>query len=200
MTTWTELREDARSVLQDDQTPFSVSDRLMLRYANYGLTWITTRHAPTLAASISVVNGVFPLPIGWLATEAVYADEKPQHIDQLPLDGPYPLPGHVVHLDATRMRLGDATLTEVELFYRSRYAPLAADEDEIPVDTHLEEALLYYIIARGFSQRAGGSANLDQFDRKSDSGKPTDNPLLQMADHYLKGARLVLDTYPQRTV
>lgn len=200
MTTWEELREDARGILQDDQAPYAVTDRLLRRYANYGLNWIATRHSQTLTTTLSVVNGLFPLPAGWLATEAIYAHGEAQQIDQLPLHGPFPLPGHAVHLDPTQIRLGDKTVSEVEFCYRSAYAPLDDDEDEIPVDTHLEEALLYYIAARGFSQRAAGSANLDQFDRKSDSGKPTDNPLLQMADHYMKQARLVLDTYQPRAV
>lgn len=199
MTTWADLREDARSVIQDDQAPYFVSDRLLLRYANYGLGWIATRHAQTVTTTVAVEDGLLTLPPTWLVIETVYADEQPQRIDQLAVDGPYPVPGHVVFLDRTTMRLGDKGVTEAEVCYRSSYPPLA-DADEIPLDAHLEEALLYYVIARGFSQRAGASANLDQFDRRSDSGKPTDNPLLQMADHYLKQARQLLDTYPQRPV
>lgn len=196
-TTWSDLRDDVRAIISDDVEPYTVQDDTLLRYANYGLQWVATRHPRSLRATAPVVDGLATLPDGWRKLDAVYAAQTPVEQRDLSLDGPFPAPGECVVVSDDEIRFGAAT-GEAEIYFQTGYPAIALDDDAIPLPRHLEEALLYYVASRGLSQRAANSANLDQFDRKVDSGKPTDNPLLQMAGHYKQQAESVLASYAQR--
>lgn len=194
---WSELRTDARSLIVDEVVPYKVADRLLLRYANGGLDWMAIRHPLTAKAVLSPVEGIALLPTGWLDVQAVMDSQNGRlEAQQLTLDGAVPL-------SDTYIIIGDALYVDpshgsVTLYYTTSYPKLQADEDVVPLPNGLEEALLYYVASRALSQRAATSANLDRFDRRTDSGKPTDNPLLQMARDYLDLAQRVRDAYPQK--
>lgn len=194
---WSELRTDARSLVVDEVVPYKVSDRLLLRYANGGLDWIAIRHPLLHSAVLPVTGGAAALPLGWLDVVSVMeADGGQLTAQQLVLDGATPAAGRYVLIgDGLRVT---STQTRVTVYYTTRYPALMQDADVVPLPSGLEEALLYYLASRGLSQRAATSANLDRFDRRSDAGKPTDNPLLQMARDYLDLAERVRNAYPQR--
>jgi hypothetical protein len=194
---WSELRADARSLVVDEVAPYKVSDRLLLRYANGGLDWIAIRHPLLQSAVLPVAGGTVTLPVGWLDVVSVMdADGGQLTAQQLVLDGATPAAGrYVIAGDALRVA---ASHSNVTVYYTTSYPVLVQDEETVPLPSGLEEALLYYIASRGLSQRAASSANLDRFDRRSDAGKPTDNPLLQMARDYLDLAERVRNAYPQR--
>lgn len=194
---WSELRTDARSLVVDEVVPYKVSDRLLLRYANGGLDWIAIRHPLLQSAVLPVTGGTAALPVNWLDVVSVMdADGGQLTAQQLVLDGATPGAGaYVIAGDGLRVA---STHTRVTVYYTTGYPVLMQDEDVVPLPSGLEEALLYYLASRGLSQRAATSANLDRFDRRSDAGKPTDNPLLQMARDYLDLAERVRNAYPQR--
>lgn len=194
---WSELRTDARSLVVDEVVPYKVSDRLLLRYANGGLDWIAIRHPLLHSAVLPVTGGTATLPAGWLDVVSVMDTDGGQlSAQQLVLDGATPAAGRYVIVGDT-LRVA-STHTRVTAYYTTGYPVLTQDEETVPLASGLEEALLYYIASRGLSQRAASSANLDRFDRRSDAGKPTDNPLLQMARDYLTLAERVRNAYPQR--
>lgn len=194
---WSELRADARSLVVDEVAPYKVSDRLLLRYANGGLDWIAIRHPLLQSAVVPVAGGTASLPVGWLDVVSVMdADGGQLSAQQLVLDGATPAAGaYVIAGDVLRVAASHSIVT---VYYTTSYPMLTQDEETVPLASGLEEALLYYIASRGLSQRAASSANLDRFDRRSDAGKPTDNPLLQMARDYLDLAERVRNAYPQR--
>lgn len=194
---WSELRADARSLVVDEVAPYKVSDRLLLRYANGGLDWLAIRHPLLQSAVLPVAGGTATLPVGWLDIVSVMDAKGGQlSAQQLVLDGATPAAAaYVIAGDALRVVASHSSVT---VYYTTSYPMLTQDEESVPLASGLEEALLYYIASRGLSQRAASSANLDRFDRRSDAGKPTDNPLLQMARDYLDLAERVRNAYPQR--
>lgn len=201
MSTYGVFRGAARELAQDTTVEYLVSDDLLLIFANYGIKWISSRHPSLRYATLPLVDAVVTVPSDHIHTMAIYADGQNLVQAHIQHDGPYPLTGHYVKISDAEVAVS-ATITEtsVEVYYlgnRDRIAGTTPSTEQIPVPENLEEALLYYVAGRMMMVRASRAATLDQYDMRIDSGKPTDNPLLQMAAAYHKTAQDILALYAQ---
>lgn len=197
MTTWANFRARLRGIVQDESPPYAVQNDQMLYYTNYGISWCSTRHPIMKHAELPVVAGIVTLPEDLIHIISVMSNDQQVKITDLVMDGANPSRGQCVRISKSQLRLGGSPAS-VELYYDGMHQVLdGTDLDELSVPIFLEEAVLYYAASRSLDERAAASASLDRWDMKIDSGKPTDNPFLQMANQYMRRAESVLHMYAQ---
>lgn len=200
MTIWTEFESLARRIIQDD-IPDSNGDYLissgdLMRYCNYALDWAANRHAPSKRATLDVDPAT---RIALVPSDAYRILSVNSFGVDLRESGSYS-PDHdeYSHVSDLEILVGDVGAETVNMSYLGEWDWIALPSDTIPGPRWLEEALLNYTASLALSQRAVSSGNIGQWDTKVDSGNPEDNPLLRLAEHYMKMAESVLNRRQQR--
>lgn len=200
MTTWTELEGVIRRVIQDDIPDatgnYILSSSDLMRYLNYSLDWAANRHAPLKHVSLTIDTATREVVLPDEAHRILSVNANGTNLDE---SGTYmPKYDEYSVISDTEMLIGDVNALSVEVSYLGEYTWVSTGTDIIPGPRWLEEALLHYVVSRALSQRATSSGNISQWDTKVDSGNPEDNPLLRLAEHYMKLAESVLNRRQQK--
>lgn len=200
MTTWVNFEGFVRRIIQDDipdvNDNYIISSFDLMRYFNYALDWAANRHAPLKHVSLEIdtATRVIALPDDAHRVLAVNANGT-----NLEESGTYmPQYDEYSVISDTEMLIGDVGAKLAEVSYLGEYVWVLVDTDVIPGPRWLEEALLHYVVSRALSQRAASSGNISQWNTKVNSGDPEDNPLLRMAEHYMRLAETVLNRRQQK--
>lgn len=194
MTTWAQLREVIRSItsdIPDGDGNYKIEASILLRYTNHALHTISSRHSDTGVETLTVTNQSAVLPSGCVHVRHCYADG----VELDPTVGNYPRESEYSPVSMTTLRVGDDSLTTVEIVYDKLWTELVDDADIVPVPLWLEEALTFYAASSALAHLASASGDLSQWDTKIDSGNPEHNPLLKLSDFYQKRADTSLMRY-----
>lgn len=183
---WSESRSMIRRVIQDDTLgidgEYSMPDEDLLAYMNFALDWVSNRHPVRMRTTLDVDSSrVITRPSGALRIVSVFGDGK--LLDEV-YDDLYPTPGSWSLVSENEIKIGKIVGTTCQIMYDSSYSHISADDDELPVDNSLAEICFCYATSRSLSARAVSSGNIDQYNTRTDSGNPEDNPLLRLAEHY----------------
>jgi len=85
-----------------------------------------------------------------------------------------------------------------KIYYSASWTKPVDDDDALEPPESTVTALVLFAASYCLLNKATGSANIRQFDTKVDSGQPTDNPLKDMSDFFLRRFELELQRIPTR--
>ncbi len=86
----------------------------------------------------------------------------------------------------------------VILYYAGHWEVPVDDEDVLETPSSLTTPLALYGASYCMLQRASSTGNLKQYDTQVDSGKPTDNPNMDVSNSFLKRYDIELSRLPMR--
>jgi hypothetical protein len=84
----------------------------------------------------------------------------------------------------------------VELYYVAHYPEVVDDDTLITVPRWAREPVTLYCMAIAAESIAMDTGELAQYKSRRDSGDPEDNPLLRLAEHYIKRFYHLLSMHP----
>jgi len=187
MTTWAQTLETVRAIasdIPDGNGDYKIDAAILLRYANFALGTVASRHADTGVEVLSVTSQSATVPEDCAHVRHCYNDG----VELDPTIGNYPKEDEYSLVSRTTLRIGDDSVTSVTIVYDKLYAELVDLMDVIPLPRWLEEAFTFYAASSALAHLATASGDLSQWDTKIDSGNPEHNPLLRLSEFYQKRA------------
>ncbi len=177
---------------------------------------VCTRLPKSLAVSYSD-GSAFEIPVGLIDIDGVYDPIKDLYIPQVQIRANYSAFGNPTPTgngwmlfcppDFTPSDPNDGVISflskieasaPVTLYYTGNWEVPVDDDDVLETPSILTTALSLYGASYCMLQRASGTSGLKQYDTKVDSGKPTDNPNMDMSNHFLKRYDIELSRLPMR--
>ena len=194
MAAWGSMLARVRNVVQDDipddDGNYIIGDADYLFYGNSALDWIASRHAPLKRATVSVDASTY---LATIPSDAYRVLRVQGSLGELAEGyGLQPSSDEFTLISDTELRIGDTEAENVEVFYQGQYVAMTDAKSSIPVARWLEEAMLHYVSSRVLVHRAVSTGDVSQWNTRTDSGNPEDNPLLQLSLHYEKMAERIL--------
>lgn len=181
MTTWSDFRTRVRASTKDAGANPKVGDEQLLFFFNLATRWAAHRHPLFTTADVSLTDGQGALPADLIHVDRVLSDsdELEQEFTGFPDKTQYYLYGDTV-------TVGDSDLTTVTVHYQAFYPDVTADTDVLPIPVWLESAVFWYTCAEAMYHRGADVSTINQWDTKLDAGNPEHNPLLRVAEAYMK--------------
>lgn len=96
------------------------------------------------------------------------------------------------------LRAPDAGEDNIYLYYFGYWPDITSDEDDVESPIWAHEALLLYAAALHLAPAFHDTAEVRQWNTNIDSGRPTDNPLIQAHDAFMKRYRELLASKPEQ--
>jgi len=98
----------------------------------------------------------------------------------------------------TLFRTPETGTGNIKLYYWAFYPDLVDDTDTIATPAWAEEALIFYTLALSLVPAFQATADVRQWNERVDSGRPTDNPLLQSFNALVKQYHETLSLWPKQ--
>lgn len=209
MTTWGDLKASIGDMANDPALQRFTSDAY-LRAGNAALIAFAVNHTPYMASASLIPDSsttVFSIPDNMIETDQIYGvqyDGKWLETSDT-FGGGFPSSDISYHVwwSTRQVVFSSAPLAgkSLTIHYGAYYEELTGDDSVLSCPRWANEALSLYAAARLLESQATKMALLGNFKQKTESGQPTDNPLLEVANHYIKvywqilGQRQVPRTY-----
>lgn len=208
--TWAELRTQAKRLLQDNKstgTPRWSNDQL-LDYASWALNSLCAHTALATATGFTCdgVASAFTLPNNFYEevtrSGAVYIDDgfSVSYLNPVPiwkhagaLNGYYLNPSNI--LNTVMVPSNGSILT---IYYFASYPIPVNDNDLILAPAWATAALVFAIGSYAHSSYATKTASIRQWNTKSDSGNPEQNPIEDMSRVYYERYQMELLQVPNQ--
>lgn len=177
---------------------------IYLDAGNDALLAFASHHTPltkSCALTPDSSTKLFPLPEDAIEGNAVYGVLYDgvwlPPIEMVPGERPAEEMGYILRpMGMIEFSIAPTTGRTLTLYYNAYYPAIEDDESLITVPGWAQEAVAFYAAARVVEIDAGKQARLGNYKDKQDSGKPTDNPLLELSAYYIKQYWQILAQHP----
>lgn len=213
MTTWSEMKPRLQALIGPSRW-VAVDEGDLQEWFNQAQRNFAVRHtAPQMVASFDGDGSAieFDLPADYLGTYAVYWEDKKMFLEPSDFkpgvnwdweasdDTVRPYGFILWPVDKlTVFHAPDTGTGNLKLYYWGMYSDIVGDTSilESPVWSH--EALMFYTIALSLMPDMQDTAAIRQWNDRSDSGRPLDNPLLQSFDKFIQSYHESLSVWPRQ--
>jgi hypothetical protein len=85
-----------------------------------------------------------------------------------------------------------------KIFYAASWAKPLDDDEDLEIPMVASNAIIFFATSYCLLRGATGSANVRQYNTKVDAGAPTDNPVKDMSDYYMRRFEIELQRIPMK--
>lgn len=187
MTTWSEIREELRELLEDTGAAPQFSDPLLLRSYNRAMDYFAVSHtAELIKAAITVTavgdGGTYALPTDVIKIVGLETESDGWFVPLSPgQEDDQGRSGFIVLSDELLFPVGNPT---GDLWYFKKYAHATADNSVITIPEWASWAVMNMAVAFALTPKMVGQALLRRFQQSKEAGNPIDNPPRNQADYH----------------
>jgi len=205
--TWSAFRDGHIRPFLDDVDIADFTNPELLLYCTWALDdftlWYPRKRQMTLASGTKS----FDLPEDFFRVDLVQwkrTDYYWKFLEQIPRRPGYQFPSTEVDEDSLpvgywvtddKLYLGQTAKVKFTLYYLAYWPTPSGDDDTIVVPRWARQALTYYASAMALLRKSVGNAKIRQWNRKEDSGKPTDEPLSPVVKYLLEQYKQVISDH-----
>jgi hypothetical protein len=153
----------------------------------------------------SIVNDTtaLELPSDVYRVEGVYDSNNNSYLNETIMSAGYPRASEAGNIwleyPEGYLTFGDALDNGGDLYYAAYWAEPTLDDEIIEAPAMIIPGLAFYAASYCLLPRALSAGNLGQYKMKVDSGVPTDNPIMDMSNAFMKRFELEMSRIPGRT-
>jgi hypothetical protein len=205
--TWEAFRVDHIRPFIDDESAGDWTNAELMLFCTWALDDFTQWHPRKRTVTLASGTESFALPddfyrvdlVEWKRTD--YYWKFLEEIDRRPGfefpstevdDDSYPV-GYWVEDDT--LYLGRTAEVDFTLFYYAYWPTPSGDDDAIIVPRWARQALTFYVAAMALLRKSIGFAKIRQWNTRTDSGKPTDEPLMPEVEFLLGQYKAIINDH-----